>query len=136
MHTYSPPGAIGMYALSLGVQRINEILPLPLCALLSGLNTSTVGIVALSAVQLAEKAIEDKLTRLLGLFEACAGLFLTMHCGSSLCLCLLAVSSASSGGLDEPKGWQCEGNAEAEKLPESTAEEAVALDSGQSDDRS
>merc|ERR1712000_678614 len=51
------PGAIGMYALSLGVQRMNEILPLPVYALLSGLNASTVGIIALAAVQLAEKAI-------------------------------------------------------------------------------
>jgi chromate transport protein ChrA len=63
-----------MYALSLGVQRINEVLPLPVYALLSGLNASTVGIIALAAVQLAEKAIKDRLTRLLVLLGACAGL--------------------------------------------------------------
>lgn len=63
-----------MYALSLGVQRINEILPVPVYALLSGLNASTVGIIALAAVQLAEKAIKDKLTRILVVFGACAGL--------------------------------------------------------------
>lgn len=40
-----------MYGLSLGVQRINEILPGPVYALLSGLNASTVGIVAVAAVQ-------------------------------------------------------------------------------------
>lgn len=63
-----------MYGLSLGVQRINEILPSPVYALLSGLNASTVGIVALAAVQLAEKAIRDDITRILVIFGACAGL--------------------------------------------------------------
>ncbi|KAL2869764.1 chromate transporter [Aspergillus lucknowensis] len=68
------PGAIGMYALSLGVQRIDETLPKPVYALLSGLNASTVGIIALAAVQLAEKAIRDKISRILVIFGACAGL--------------------------------------------------------------
>ncbi|KAL4993621.1 chromate transporter-domain-containing protein [Aspergillus recurvatus] len=68
------PGAIGMYALSVGVQRIDETLPAPVYALLSGLNASTVGIIALAAVQLAEKAIRDKISRILVIFGACAGL--------------------------------------------------------------
>ncbi|KAL4776626.1 chromate transporter-domain-containing protein [Aspergillus nidulans var. acristatus] len=68
------PGAIGMYALSLGVQRIDDTLPAAVYALLSGLNASTVGIIALAAVQLAEKAVRDKLSRLLVIFGACAGL--------------------------------------------------------------
>lgn len=68
------PGAIGMYALSLGVQRIDETLPAPVYALLSGLNASTVGIIALAAVQLAEKAIRDRISRILVIFGACAGL--------------------------------------------------------------
>lgn len=63
-----------MYALSLGVQNMNETLPKPVYSLLSGLNASTVGIVALAAVQLAEKAIRDKLSRILVIFGACAGL--------------------------------------------------------------
>ncbi|CEL12047.1 Putative Chromate ion transporter (Eurofung) [Aspergillus calidoustus] len=71
---WSLPGAIGMYALSLGVQRIDEKLPAPVYALLSGLNASTVGIIALAAVQLAEKAIRDKISRILVIFGACAGL--------------------------------------------------------------
>jgi len=71
---WSLPGAIGMYGLSLGVQRMNEILPSPVYALLSGLNSSTVGIIALAAVQLAEKAIKDKLTRILVIMGAVAGL--------------------------------------------------------------
>ncbi|KDN46513.1 hypothetical protein RSAG8_04166, partial [Rhizoctonia solani AG-8 WAC10335] len=70
----SLPGAIGMYALSLGIEKIDEVLPSPVYALLSGLNASTVGIIALSAVQLARKAITDPLTRLLVLSSACAGL--------------------------------------------------------------
>lgn len=63
-----------MYALSLGVQHINESLPEPVYALLSGLNASTVGIIALAAVQLADKAIRDRLTRILVILGACAGL--------------------------------------------------------------
>jgi chromate transport protein ChrA len=63
-----------MFALSLGVQKIDRTLPAVVYALLSGLNASTVGIVALAAVQLAEKAIIDKLSRILVLFGACAGL--------------------------------------------------------------
>lgn len=69
----SLPGAVGMYGLSLGVQKIGESLPLPVYALLSGLNASIVGIIALAAVQLAGKAIRDKLTRIQVLFGACAG---------------------------------------------------------------
>ncbi|KAK9350295.1 chromate transporter-domain-containing protein [Lipomyces doorenjongii] len=71
---WSLPGAIGMYGLSLGVQRMNEILPGVVYALLSGLNASTVGIIALAAVQLSEKAITDKVTRILVIFGGCAGL--------------------------------------------------------------
>ncbi|KAL9130809.1 MAG: hypothetical protein Q9217_001112, partial [Psora testacea] len=59
------PGAIGMYALAIGVGHIGSTLPAPAYALLSGLNAATVGIVALAAVRLAERAITDKLTRLL-----------------------------------------------------------------------
>ncbi|KAK9386345.1 chromate transporter-domain-containing protein [Lipomyces mesembrius] len=71
---WSLPGAIGMYGLSLGVQRMHAILPGVVYALLSGLNASTVGIIALAAVQLSEKAITDKITRILVIFGACAGL--------------------------------------------------------------
>ena len=63
-----------MYGLSLGVQRMPDKLPSIVYALLSGMNASTVGIIALAAVQLAEKAIQDRLTRILVIFGACAGL--------------------------------------------------------------
>ncbi|KAG8702777.1 hypothetical protein FRC08_003250 [Ceratobasidium sp. 394] len=71
---WSLPGAVGMYLLSLGISRVDPILPGPVYALLSGLNASTVGIIALAAVQLARKAITDPLTRLIVLASACAGL--------------------------------------------------------------
>lgn len=54
-----------MYALSLGILQVGSTLPAPVFALLSGLNAATVGIIALAAVRLAEKAITDKVTRAL-----------------------------------------------------------------------
>jgi chromate transport protein ChrA len=66
-----------MYGLSLGVSRIGDSLPPPVYALLSGLNAATVGIIALAAVQLAEKAITDKVTRALVMFSGIAGMLYT-----------------------------------------------------------
>ena len=63
-----------MYGLSVGVSHIGESLPQAVYALLSGLNAATVGIVALAAVQLAQKAITDKMTRILVFLGATAGL--------------------------------------------------------------
>ena len=63
-----------MYALAIGVSHVSNILPLPVYALLSGLNAATVGVIAFSAVQLATKAITDPLSRLIVVFSACAGL--------------------------------------------------------------
>jgi chromate transport protein ChrA len=70
----SLPGALGMYAFAVGVSHINESLPRQAYALLSGLNAAVVGIIALAAVQLAKKAITDKMTRILVFLGACAGL--------------------------------------------------------------
>ena len=63
-----------MYGLSIGVSHIGDSLPAPVYALLSGLNAATVGIIALAAVELARKAITDRLTRLLVFFGAAAGM--------------------------------------------------------------
>jgi chromate transport protein ChrA len=63
-----------MYGLSIGVSRIGDALPGQVYALLSGLNAATVGIIALAAVQLAEKSITDKLTRILVFLGATAGM--------------------------------------------------------------
>jgi hypothetical protein len=73
----SLPGAIGMFTLSIGVARIQQQLPDPVYALLSGLNASTVGIIALAAVQLSEGAIKDRLARILVIFGALMGLCYT-----------------------------------------------------------
>ncbi|KAF2192757.1 hypothetical protein K469DRAFT_801095 [Zopfia rhizophila CBS 207.26] len=48
---WSLPGAIGMYGLSLGVQNMPAALPPIVYALLSGMNTSTVGIITLATMQ-------------------------------------------------------------------------------------
>jgi chromate transport protein ChrA len=71
---YSLPGALGMYGLSIGVSHIGATLPRVVYAFLSGLNAAVVGVIALAAVQLAQKAITDKLTRILVFLGASAGL--------------------------------------------------------------
>ena len=63
-----------MYAFSVGVSHIGERLPRQAYALLSGLNAAVVGIIALAAVLLAQKAITDKITRILVFLGATAGL--------------------------------------------------------------
>jgi chromate transport protein ChrA len=63
-----------MYGLSIGVSNIGESLPRAVYALLSGLNAATVGIIVLAAVQLSEKAITDKITRILVFLGAAAGM--------------------------------------------------------------
>jgi chromate transport protein ChrA len=73
----SIPGALGMYGLSLGVSKIEDTLPRQAYALLSGLNAATVGIIALAAVQLSEKAITDKMTRVIVFLAAAAGMMYT-----------------------------------------------------------
>ncbi|CAI0650993.1 unnamed protein product, partial [Colletotrichum noveboracense] len=71
---WSLPGAVGMYALSIGVSSIGTSLPRAVYALLSGLNAATVGIIALAAVELSHKAVTDRLTRTLVFLAAAAGL--------------------------------------------------------------
>ncbi len=63
-----------MYGLSIGVSSIDETLPRPVYALLSGLNAATVGIIALAAVELSEKAITDRITRIVVFISAAAGM--------------------------------------------------------------
>lgn len=75
-----------MYPLSIGVHRMDEILPAEVYAVLSRLNASTVGIIALTGVQLAEKAIRDKLSRVLVIIGL-ALVYATMHCSTSRCSC-------------------------------------------------
>ncbi|KAK0742244.1 chromate transporter-domain-containing protein [Apiosordaria backusii] len=71
---WSLPGAIGMFGLSIGVSNIDENLPRMVYALLSGLNSATVGVIALAAVELSQKAITDNLTRIIVFVTAAAGM--------------------------------------------------------------
>ncbi|KAL8728267.1 MAG: hypothetical protein Q9166_005507 [cf. Caloplaca sp. 2 TL-2023] len=71
------PGAIGMYGLSVGISHIGDTLPVPVYALLSGLNAATVGIIALAALNLASRAITDKLTRVLVFLGGALGMLYT-----------------------------------------------------------
>ena len=63
-----------MYGLSIGVSNIDDTLPRPVYALLSGLNAATVGVIALAAVELAHKAITDKLSRIVVFASGAAGM--------------------------------------------------------------
>lgn len=66
--------AIAAAGLGVGIAKVGNRLPDPVYALLSGLNSATVGIIALAAVQLSQKAITDKITRILVFFGGAAGL--------------------------------------------------------------
>lgn len=66
-----------MYGLSVGIARVGNTLPDPVYALLSGLNAATVGIIALAAVRLSERAITDKLTRFLVYLGGVMGMLYT-----------------------------------------------------------
>ena len=66
-----------MFCFSLGVSRIGDKLPGAVYALLSGFNAATVGIIALAAVQLSQKVITDKLTRILVSLGGAGGMLYT-----------------------------------------------------------
>lgn len=71
---WSLPGALAAYALSLGISAITPPLPAAAYATLSGLNASVVGIIFLAGVQLSQKCITDRLTRVLVFLGATAGM--------------------------------------------------------------
>ena len=71
------PGAAGMYGLALGINQVSEVLPPVVYSFLTGLNSGTVGVILLAAVQLSEKAITDKLTRLILSVAGAAGMLYT-----------------------------------------------------------
>ncbi len=66
-----------MYGLAVGISRVGNTLPMPVYALLSGLNAATVGIIALAAVRLAERAITDRITRALVYLGGIMGMLYT-----------------------------------------------------------
>jgi chromate transport protein ChrA len=77
-----------MYGLSIGISNVGVTLPSAVYALLSGLNAATVGIIALAAVELAQKAITDKMTRILVFLGACTGLLYNALWYFPLLMCL------------------------------------------------
>ena len=66
-----------MYALSIGVRDITSSLPPPVYALISGLNAATVGVIALAAVKLSERAISDRISRFLVYIGGVLGMLYT-----------------------------------------------------------
>lgn len=66
--------AIVAWGMSVGVANLNDDLPGPAYALLSGIDAATVGIVALGAYTLSRKAITDPLTRILVFLGGTAGM--------------------------------------------------------------
>lgn len=77
-HTlWALPGALGMFGLAQGVPNIESILPDAVYALLSGLNTAMVGLLALAGLQLSTRTIIDGLSPTVLIGAACAGLLYT-----------------------------------------------------------
>ena len=70
----SLPGAIAIFGVALGVRNIQTELPNLVYALLSGLNAATVGLIAVAAVQLSERAITNKMTRFIISTTGCVGI--------------------------------------------------------------
>lgn len=71
---WSLPMAIAAFGLAVGIGNVGDELPGPVYALLSGLNSATVGIIALAAVQLSKKAITDTFSRVLVFLGGTAGM--------------------------------------------------------------
>jgi len=66
-----------MLSVALGIRNIQSQLPDLVYALLSGLNAATVGLIAVAAVQLSERAITDKMTRFLICVTGAVGMLYT-----------------------------------------------------------
>ncbi|KAJ3570026.1 hypothetical protein NPX13_g5876 [Xylaria arbuscula] len=66
-----------MLGLCIGVSNVGETLPRAVYALLTGLNASVVGLIALAATQLSQKAITDDVTRCLVFLGGAAGILYT-----------------------------------------------------------
>jgi len=66
-----------MLGIALGIRNIKSQLPDLVYALLSGLNAATVGLIALAAVQLSERAITNQMTRFIICATGCVGILYT-----------------------------------------------------------
>ena len=63
-----------MLGIALGIRNVQTELPNIVYALLSGLNAATVGLIAVAAVQLSERAITNKMTRFIISATGCVGI--------------------------------------------------------------
>jgi len=66
-----------MLGVALGIRNVQSQLPDLVYALLSGLNAATVGLIALAAVQLSERAITNQMTRFIISVTGCVGILYT-----------------------------------------------------------
>jgi hypothetical protein len=51
-----------MFAIGMGMRHVEGTLPNPVYALLSGLSSAIIGVIAFSGTQLAERAVTDRIT--------------------------------------------------------------------------
>jgi len=51
-----------MLSIGLGMRRVQGVLPDPVYALLSGLNSAIIGVIAFAGVQLAQRAVTNQMT--------------------------------------------------------------------------
>jgi len=51
-----------MLSIGLGMRQVQGLLPAPVYALLSGLNSAIIGVIAYAGVQLAQRAVINKMT--------------------------------------------------------------------------
>ena len=63
-----------MLAIGMGIRNVQTTLPGLIYALLSGLNSASVGLIALAGVRLSERVITGNMTRLLVCATACIGM--------------------------------------------------------------
>ena len=70
----SLPGAVVIFGVALGIRNAQAQLPNLVYPLLSGLNAATVGLIALAAVRLSERAITNKMERLIISATGCVGI--------------------------------------------------------------
>ncbi|KAK4097922.1 hypothetical protein N658DRAFT_499914 [Parathielavia hyrcaniae] len=136
---WSIPAAIGMLGLAIGVSNIGDTLPRIAYALLSGLNAATVGIIALAAVQLADKAITDKLTRVLVFLGAAAGLLYNALWYFPILMLAAAIIAVIHDfrWLHPPVKWVASmvpgrrGSKKRESIPEAAAEQGAGVELNQ-----
>ena len=72
-----------MFGVAMGIRNVQAQLPNLVYALLSGLNSATVGLIALAAVQLSERAITNKMERLIISATGCVGILYQKGCSVS-----------------------------------------------------